>query len=240
MKKLMLLSIFFLSPFLVFADAFPSLPTVKTITLEAGIRLNGQTVRTPAVVPTDTEFMIEWKSSGKGCLGDWSEAVLPPSGTQLGTIISPRTFTVTCFARGAARTARIKVTPGVRDLAVSSFTVTPLKKTKAAGSYYAGTHTFKAVIKNNGKLPVTNPFRMQFELSTDGTRWVALSDTEVSVFASAATRPLVYTWKSSASSDKIYLRACADTTGKVSETNETNNCSKVLGPYTFVAAPAAR
>ena len=34
-----------------------------------------------------------------------------------------------------------------------------------------------------------------------------------------------------------YYQVCLDTENKVSEAKEDNNCSRVLGPYSFVAVP---
>ena len=226
-------------PTLAFAAVFPTpLSTVRAVNLKATLQVDGVPVKSPAVVGANADFTIVWSSQGVGCVSNWSPDTLPASGSSVGSITENRQFVITCYGRGAAQSANLQVNVGVTDLSIPSLAITNLRKVKTAGTYVADAHTLKATLRNLGKLAAAVPFRVQFELSNDGsTNWVALGDYAVAGLAGSATAALEHEWHSTAGVAKVYLRACADKTEKVAESNETNNCSRILGPYAFAAKP---
>lgn len=240
-SRLGLLLVGTLMPFLAFATPFPApLPTIKQVGLQLSVQVGGKSVKSPAVVAANTDFSVAWKSQGVGCVGDWTGDTLPPTGSVSGSITANRTFIVTCFGRGAAQSAKAQVNVGVADLTVSSFSAAGLKGAKGQrGTFTAGPFTLKASVRNFGKLPIATPFKVKLQESENGTsNWTSAAEQTVPALGGGATLRLdEWPRQGNAGAATRHYQVCVDTENKVSESKEDNNCSKVLGPYSFVAAP---
>ena len=229
-----------LLPGVALAAPFPvPLPVIKTISLETSLQIQGVQARSPAVVAANTDFTIVWSSSGVGCVSNWSPDVLPASGSVTGSLTANRTFVITCYGLGAAQTARFRAIVGSSDLVVPAISITGLKSSRdIAGSYFAGKYTLHAAVRNAGNLPVAATFANQYQVRSGETEaWGPLGESMNLVgLTGGGSRPLPnLEWQSPEGANLWYFRACADTGGGViSEANEDNNCSRVLGPYKFI------
>jgi hypothetical protein len=229
------------------SGSFESFPLVKAVNLQANIQLGGASVKMPVVVAAGKEFTIRWKSVGHGCISNWDEELLPASGSAVGTVSKSRAFVITCYGRGAAQTATLPVTVGAADLSIGTFSVVGLKPAKGKkNAYLTGSEgedehapfVLKASVKNLGKLPVGKSFLVEYQESEDGkSGWVSIAEQTVDGMDSGSTLALDELPRiGNPNGDTSYYRVCADTEEKIEETKESNNCSKVLGPYSFVQA----
>ncbi len=225
-------------------DPFPDpfFPTIKSVGLKASVEIGGAPVKLPATVAAGSAFSVVWKSSGTGCVANWSGALpLPPTGSATGSLTVSRPFVITCFGRGAAQSAKMQVNVGVTDLIVPTFSITGLKRAKVKDTYLEGPFTLKATIKNLGKLANPSSFKVKYvrSLSADmKTSPLTIGEITINGIGSSQSRTMdVFPWASTPSADSSYFQVCADTAEAIAEPSETNNCSKVLGPYTFSAKP---
>ncbi|KKW10473.1 MAG: hypothetical protein UY50_C0033G0001, partial [Parcubacteria group bacterium GW2011_GWA2_49_9] len=199
-------------------------------------------VKLPVTVAAGSAFTVVWKSSGTGCVANWSGAVpLPPTGSATGSIITSRPFVITCFGRGAGQSAALQVNVGVTDLAVPTFSISGLKRGKVKGTYQEGPYTLEATVKNLGKLANPNNFKVKYTLANSSdmkTRPRTIGEIAINGIGSNQSKVLdAFKWASTPSVDPSYFQVCADTGEAIVEPSDTNNCSKVLGPYTFSAKP---
>lgn len=224
---------------------FESLPVVKAVNLKAAIQLGGASIKSPVVIAAEKEFTIVWKSVGHGCISNWDEELLPASGSAVGSVSKSRAFVITCYGRGAAQTATIQVTVGAADLSIGAFSAVGLKAAKGKkGLYLTGSggeddhapFVLKATVKNLGKLQTGGPFTVDYLESTDGLdSWVSIAERTVDRIGGGSTLAHEEIPRlGNPNGDKSYYKVCADTEEKVDEAKEDNNCSKVLGPYSFV------
>lgn len=231
--------VLFAFPAVVFAATFPGpFSTISSVNLKASILVDGQTVKSPALVGAGKDFTISWASENRGrCMSNWSDSLLSSTGMTTGSITANRAFVITCFGPGAAQTVKLQVNVGTTDLSVSSFSAVGLKTSKKRGFYTAGPYTLKASVRNGGKLGTSNPVRVRFEESSNGTTgWIASGEVVLPLLKGSSTTKIPNLERTgNAGVDTRYYRVCVDTERKVDETNEDNNCSKVIGPYSFVA-----
>lgn len=225
--------------------SFELFPVVKAVNLKAAIQIAGAPSKSPVVLAAEKEFTIVWKSAGNGCISNWDEELLPASGSAVGTVSKSRAFVITCYGRGAAQTATLQVNIATADLSIGAFSATGLKAAKGKkGFYLTGSggedeHTpfiLRATIKNLGKLPVREPFKVKYLESTDELdSFVSIAETTVYNIGSGSTLALEDLPRlGNANGDKSYYKVCVDAEEEVEEAKENNNCSKVLGPYSFV------
>lgn len=244
-----LILVAFVLPAAVFSDTPPPVdqfpdpfPTIKSVGLQASIQIGGVSVKLPVTVAGGSAFTVVWKSSGTGCVANWSGAVpLPPTGSATGSIITSRPFVITCFGRGAGQSKSMQVNVGVTDLAVPTFTIAGLKRARTGGTYLEGPYTLKATIKNLGKLPNATAFKVKYKVAKSADMTVSpltIGEITVNGITSSQSKVLeAFPWASTPSADPSYFQICADAEAKITEPSETNNCSKVLGPYKFSAKP---
>lgn len=227
--------------------SFESFPVVKAVNLKATIQIAGAPVKSPVVIAAEKEFTIVWKSAGNGCISNWDEELLPASGSAVGAVSKSRALVITCYGRGAAQTATLQVNVGVADLSIGAFSVTGLKAAKGKkGFYLTGSggeddhapFILKATVKNLGKLPVGKSFKVEYLESTDGLdSFVSIVERTVDNIGSGSTLALEEIPRlGNPNGDKSYYKVCVDAEEEVEESKEDNNCSKVLGPYSFVQA----
>ena len=226
-------------PAVVFAVTFPGpFSTISSVNLKAGILVDGQTVKSPALVGAGKDFSISWTSENRGrCMSNWSDSLLSSTGVTTGSITASRPFIITCFGPGAAQTVKLQVNVGTTDLSVSSFSAFGLKASKKRGFYTAGAYTLKASVRSGGKLGTSIPVRVRFEEGANGTTgWVASGEVVLPLLKGNSTTKIPDLERTgNAGADTRYYRVCVDSERKVNETNEDNNCSRVIGPYSFVA-----
>ncbi len=225
-------------PLFVFGATFPGpFPVLKSVNLKLGLQVNGQPVKSPAIVGAGKDFSVVWSSAeGARCMSNWNDSSLEAKGASVGSITASRAFVVTCFAPGAAQTASVQVVVGTTDLSVVSLSATGFKSAKKKGVYTAGHYVLKASVRNSGKLGTPVPFRVRFEESADGKAgWVASGEEVIPPLRGGGTAKIPELQRTgNAGTEPRYYRVCVDTERKVEESNEGNNCSKVIGPYSFV------
>ncbi len=234
----------FLPPILVFAVVFPPpLGTVRSVGLRLSVLVAGQEVKSPILVPANTDFTLAWKSEGTACLSNWTavDVTLPASGSSVGSLTIGtlnRPFVITCYGRGAAQTATVQVTVGVTDISVASFSIVGLKNGKERGAYIEGSYTLKASLRNLGKLPTATPFKIKYNIATNAEMTTGLrniGEIWIGGIGGGSSKQMdPFGWQSTPSADSLYFQMCADTASAIAESVEDNNCSRVLGPYKFV------
>ena len=219
------------------------IPTVKSVGLKIAVQINGKQVKLPATVAEDGDFTIIWTTvpnTATGCISNWSSATLPPSGSSVGSIKKSRSFVITCYGRGAAQSATMQMNVGTADLVVSSFSAVGLKAAKGQkGKYLALPFTLKASVRNTGKLPVGTAFLIKYMESDNGTTgWITSGERTIPEIKGSGTLAIEeLPRQGNAGVDARYYQVCVDSGKDIHETREDNNCSKVLGPYSFVPAP---
>ncbi|MDO8619862.1 MAG: CARDB domain-containing protein [bacterium] len=237
-RTLLLAGFFLVIPLVTLASFDGPFPTISAINLKATVQIGGQPVKSPALVGANSNFTINWTAvDGARCVSNWSDSSLPAKGSSAGSITTSRSFVITCYAPGAAQTARLQVNVGTTDLLVSSFSASGLKVSRKKGFYVAGPFILKASVRNAGKLGTSLPVRVRFEESQNGTTgWVASGESVISrVNGNGTVQIEPLSRVGNAGVDTRYYRVCVDTERKVDESNETNNCSKSIGPYSFIA-----
>ena len=234
----------FLFPVAVFAATFTGpLATTKSVSLQAAIQVGGITIKSPATVPAGSDFSVVWRSTGAGCVSNWNDSTLSASGSTVGSITASRSFVITCFGRGTAQTAAMQVNVGVLDLSVSTFSFSGLKKGKGSGTYVEGPFGIKTTVKNLGKLPTATTFKVKYTYAKSAdmrTGLITMGEINLhGINGGESTGMEEFPWTGAPSgNDSIYYQVCADTGNAVAEVKEDNNCSKVLGPFKFVAKPS--
>ncbi len=243
LTHLLLLSLLFGGvPSIALGATFPGpFPTLSSVNVKAGLLVDGKPVKSPAMVGAGKDFSIVWSSTQGGrCVSNWSDAFMEANGTTVGSVTASRAFIITCFGLGTAQTVKLQVNVGTTDLSVSSLSTPGLKSSKKKGFYIAGPFMLKASVKNTGKLGTSVPIRVRFEESPTGTSgWVASGEAVVPVVRGGGTVQIPELARMGNAGDNTrYYRVCVDTERKVDETNEDNNCSKVIGPFSFLAPTA--
>lgn len=230
---------FLLVPTVAFGVTFPGpFSTISAVNLKASILVDGQTVKSPALVAVGKDFSFSWTAaSGTRCMSNWSDSLLSSTGVTTGSITASRAFVITCFGPGAAQTVKLQVNVGTTDLTVSSLSAFGLKASKKRGFYTAGPYILKASVKNSGKLSTSFPIRVRFEESANGTGgWITSGENIIPLVKGNSVVQIPELPRTgNAGADTRYYRVCVDSERKVDESNEDNNCSKVIGPYSFVA-----
>lgn len=135
----------------------------------------------------------------------------------------------------------MQVNVGFTDLAVPTFSIIGLKRTKVSDTYVEGPFTLKAAIRNLGKLGNQSAFKVKYILAFSSdmkTSPRTIGELTINGIGGAQSKTLEeFPWSSTPDEHTAYLQVCADTGGAVAEQDEANNCSKVLGPYKFSAKP---
>src|SRR3989344_7741075 len=86
-------AVFAATPLAVSAASFSApLPVIKSVGLQAAVQVDGKPVKSPVTVGAGAEFTIGWRSLGTGCVSNWSEEPLSPTGSAVGSITKARAF----------------------------------------------------------------------------------------------------------------------------------------------------
>jgi len=258
--------VLFALPLVTQAEVFQSIgpgPVLNSLSLKVWLTTYpDNVVIKSAVVEKGKPFTINWEAMGRDTNGDQTEkgitcatnfspGVVASKSENLahGEITASRSFVITCSGVGASKTVKGKVEVGEIDLTVPSLSIVGLTKGDKAGTFIGGpgkTGTYRALVKNLGKLSTEKPFQVSIDFSTSPTPGSGQVFKTVSMkgIKGNATAPIDFSWANfPISSQGWYYRVCADAnTGEggggkvVAESNEDNNCSKVLGPVKYVAA----
>ncbi len=235
-------------PVSAFAIDFADISLVKKLSTE--LTVNGAK-GTVLVGPVTDNVTLDWESPGAaGCMSNWTnDALLTKGVAKKGTISSSRSFVLTCYAVGIAQTVKVNVNLGQPDLTISDITLTGLVSVGKLSEkkYKAGRVILSATAKNVGKLQATElsprgangDFYIEYKVSNDGKTWSRGWKQQnltngVSTLSAGATQPVEPFETSVDSGTKYYYQACIDSTNRITEGNEKDNCSRIIGPYTFV------
>lgn len=244
----------FVVPLVTQAATFPKTGTEfipLSIMLKVWVSANAQVLTEPVNVEKGSDFTINWEATGRNvgneltdtgitCVNNWGTDT-SPKGSQTGSILATRSFLITCSGQGAARSFRKVVGTDAVDITVNTFTLTGLRTTNVVGTFLAvGDFAFKASLQNLGKASTGTTFRVSY-LGTQnrdmtGTR-IFKGQQDVVGIGGLAVKPLPDKpggYAGLVGTGPWYFFACADSENTVSESNKTNNCSRVLGPLTFV------
>jgi len=219
------------------------------------------------VVAAGDNFTINWKATGKDindnptsdgitCVNNWGTDK-NSEGATTDSILTSRTFFITCAGVGAGRIAGGTITVGRPDLIISSFIITGLvPKENTSGVFLSGPSTVKISLTNLGTTAVLNKnfkVKIVYGLGTNtgvtadtailgktffvndgigigGRNIVAkvLDDMDMFIQPSTGTGPDA----NNLPLNSWYFTACVDADSEVQESNETNNC-KTIGPGKF-------
>lgn len=215
-----------------------------------------------SVVEKSKPFAIHWEATGRDINGDetdkgitcktnfWpvdvTKADLPSKSETLGPVVesisASRSFVITCSGIGASKTVKGKVEVGGIDLAASSLSIGGLKKPDGAAknTFVVGDATYRAKIKNIGRLSTATTFKVKYYLSTNvsmdgkwGKNTDGMGTADVNGIKGSETKSVDFVHYAGVGT--YYVQFCVDGVGNaIHETNEDNNCSAVFGPYKFV------